>query len=314
MKRAETTAAGRARAPKDGLRERLAQAELVVVTGKGGVGKSTLAAVVGGELRRAGRRVLLLEVDPRENLHQMLAVPPSGGEIVEAEPGLFLQNLPPRRVMDELVRERLRIEPLVRRVLQSPVHHHFVEGAPGLKEIAILGHAFRLVHRLGARRDPRVDVVVLDAPATGHGVSLLEAPALAASVISAGPFGRMARDLEALVTDPVRCAIVAVTTAEEMPVQEVIELSVALNDRLGRGADLVLANGLYPPLGQGARNAGDEVDDLWRRRRLLNERELTRLRETWDGPLIELPLLPLDRGPSLSDALARCLREAPGWL
>lgn len=296
-----------------GLCGRLAAAELVVVTGKGGVGKSTLAAAIGAELRRAGRRLLLLEIDPRESLHQLLAIEPSGGEIVTVEDGLYLQNLPPRRVMDELVRERLRVRPLVRRVLESPIHHHFVEGAPGLKEIAVLGHAHRLVHRLGGHREPEIDLVVLDAPATGHGVSLLEAPALAASVISGGPIGRMARELERVVTDERRCAIVAVTTAEEMPVQEVLELTAVLEARLGRGADVVLANGLYPALPEPESGLEDEISRLWRRRRLLNDKEIGRLRGEWSGPLVELPLLPIDRGPSLCDALAHHLRESAEW-
>ena len=80
-----------------------------MITGKGGVGKSTLAASLGPVLARAGRRVLLLETDPRESLYQLLEVPPSGGTIVEVLPGLFLQNLDLRAVLDQVVRERVRL-------------------------------------------------------------------------------------------------------------------------------------------------------------------------------------------------------------
>src|SRR5574338_1686588 len=117
--------------------------QLIVVTGKGGVGKTLVTALVGEVFADAGRRVLLVETDPRESLHQMLGVPPSGGEIVAGRPGLFLQNLQPRRVLEQLVRERLRVDMLVRRVLASPVFDHFAEGAPGLKELAVLWHAVR---------------------------------------------------------------------------------------------------------------------------------------------------------------------------
>src|SRR5512138_3789915 len=103
--------------------------QLIVVTGKGGVGKTLVTALLGDVLADAGRRVLLVETDPRESLHHLMGVPPSGGEIVEIRSGLFLQNLQPRRVLEQLVRERLRVEILVRRVLASPVFDHFAEGA-----------------------------------------------------------------------------------------------------------------------------------------------------------------------------------------
>jgi anion-transporting ArsA/GET3 family ATPase len=295
----------------------LSSRELLIVTGKGGVGKSAIAAALGLLLRDRGRRTLLLEVDPRESLHNWLAVPPSGGEVLAVSPGLYLQHLEPRHEMDDLVREHLRLGPLVRRVLASPVYSHFADGAPGLKELAVLGHAHRLVRGPRIKGAPGLDIVVLDAPASGHGVSLLTAPSLAASVIRQGPFGRMAGYLAELVADERRCGIVVVTLAEEMPVQEALELQESLVARLGRPADLLVVNGLYPPLpGAGAGMPEPEWFDLWRTRRAGNERELTRLRGGWPGPLIELPMLPFDRGgelvAALRDRLAAALAQAPG--
>ena len=279
--------------------------ELLFVTGKGGVGKSAVAAALGRVLAGRGRRVLVLEIDPRENVHQMYGCPPSGGEIVEVEPGLALQHLRATEVLDQLVRERLKIPPLVKRVLASPVYRHFTEGGPGLKELAVLGHALRLVRGLtpGA---PEVDLVVLDAPATGHGVSLLTSPLLVAEVIERGPIGQLTAEVASLVGDPGRTGVVAVTQAEEMPVTEAFELDAELARRLGRRADLLVVNGLYPPLPRpdGGGSVGDPLDRLWRRRRQLNERELARLAERWPGPRIELPLLPMGRGPELVGALA----------
>jgi hypothetical protein len=226
----------------------LSRFELLVVTGKGGVGKTAVAAGLGGLLAAAGRRTLVLEVDPRENVHQMLGVAPSGGAIVGAGPRLWVQNLKPGQVLDEIVRERLRIEMLSRRVLASPIYEQFAAGAPGLKELAILGHALRLLRRVGSPDAPAIDQVVLDAPATGHGVRLLAAPSLVAEVIQGGPFGALAGELAGFVGDPARCGIVAVTQAEEMPVEEVLELRAALLSQLGRGPELLVVNGLYPPL------------------------------------------------------------------
>ena len=290
--------------------EQLSRRQLVVVTGKGGVGKTVVSATLGRALAAAGRRTLIVEVDPRENLHQMLGTPPSGGDILEAEPRLWVQNLKPRQVLDQVVRDQLKLELLARRVLDSPVYQQFATGAPGLKELAILGHAYRLLHGLAGPGAPEVDTVILDAPATGHGVTLLAAPALVTDVITNGPFSRMAGDLATLIADPERCGIVVVTQAEEMPVEEALELRAALRDRVRREPELLVVNGLYPPAPPASTGPENELVSLWRRRRKLNDRELARLKESWPGPRIELPQLPLDRGLALLGTLGRCFAES----
>jgi len=307
------------------LAARLGRLQLLVVTGKGGVGKTAAAASLGRLLAAAGRRVLVLEVDPRENVHQMLGVSPSGGDIVSAGPRLWVQNLKPGQVLDDIVRERLKVEMLARRVLASPIYEQFSAGAPGLKELAILGHALRLLRRAGPPDAPQLDLVVLDAPATGHGVRLLAAPRLVSEVIGNGPFGALAGELAGFVADPERCGIVAVTQAEEMPVEEALELREALASQLGRQPELLIVNGLFPPLPAGLERpeifdpleplippapelpVAAELLTFWRHRRFLNERELERLARWWEGPRIDLPLLALERGPALTDALQQLL-------
>lgn len=295
------------------LLDTLSRRKLLVVTGKGGVGKTAVSAVLGRQLARAGRRVLVVEVDPRENLYQMFGIPPSGGEIVAAGPNLWVQNLKPRQVLDAVVRERLKLELLTRKVLSSSIYQHFAEGAPGLTEVAILGHCWRILYNLQPGAPP-IDQIVLDAPATGHGVRLLAAPQLVAEVIRNGPFAEMGGELARLIADPERCGIVAVTLAEEMPVQEVLELREALRGQVGREPEALVVNGLYPPAPAAGTARENELVSLWRRRRLLNERELGRLREVWGGPWIELPQLPLDRGPAFIDTLQQCFQKgADAW-
>jgi len=315
-----------------GILERLARRELVVVTGKGGVGKTAVSAALGVALARRGRRVLVVEVDPRENVHQMLGVAPSGGAIVSAGPRLWVQNLKPQQVLDEIVREQVKVPFLADRVLASAIYQQFAAGAPGLKELAILGHGFRLRRRGrmdgetdgwlgGTPGAPELDVVVLDAPATGHGVALLAAPQLVAEVIHQGPFGRLAAELARLAADPARLGVAVVTQAEEMPVEEALELRTALAARLDRAPELLVVNGLYPPVyphaprAHAAHDAEDPLADLWRRRRALNERELARLLAAWregpaPSPVLELPQLPADRGRALTEALAGCLEAS----
>jgi|HubBroStandDraft_3_1064219.scaffolds.fasta_scaffold19795_2 anion-transporting ArsA/GET3 family ATPase len=309
------------------LLDRLSALQLIVVAGKGGVGKTAVSSALGTLLARAGRRTLVLEVDPRDNVHQMLGVEPSGGAIVPAAPRLWAQNLKPGRVLDDIVRERLRIELLARRVLASPIYQHFSAGAPGLQELAILGHALRLVRGRGGEGAPELDTVVLDAPATGHGVRLLAAPRLVAEVIRSGPFGALAGELAGWLADDARAGTLVVTQAEEMPVEESLELRAALADLLGREPLALIVNGLYPPLAAdesagrtaagataapavGAPDLDPALLALWRDRRRLNERELAHLAARWPGLRIELPLLPLDRGPGLVTALTVCLAPA----
>jgi len=286
------------------LLKRLQELELVVVTGKGGVGKSVVTASLGRLLAARGRKVLLFEVDPRENLHQLLDTQPSGGEIINASPRLYLQHIEPRELIDDLVREKLKVNLLVNRVLSSPVHRHFTEGAPGLKESAVFGRALRMVEGHGPPVLRRPDVVILDAPATGHGVSWLAAPQLVADVVRSGPIGHMAELISAFLGDRSRCGVVVVTTAEEMPVEESLELITSLDERFGREPEVVIANALYPAIDEDDGN-DDPTAALWRDRRAINVTQLERLKASWAGPLAEVPLMPIEPGPALIGAIAR---------
>jgi anion-transporting ArsA/GET3 family ATPase len=291
------------------ISDRLDRLQLLVVTGKGGVGKSTVSAALGAHLANRGRRALLIEVDPRENLHQLLDTPPSGGEIVEAASNLWLQHLNPRELLDDLVREKLKVGALARKVLSSPIHHHFTEGAPGLKQTAVFGRALRMVEGYGPRQLRRPDVVILDAPASGHGLAWMAAPQLVSEVISSGPIGNMAVEIATFLADSDRFGSIVVTTAEEMPVQEALELLDAMSSRLDRLPELIVVNSIYPPAPK-PRRTDDEATRLWIRRRRVNEAELERLGNSWKGPTAEIPLEPIDAGPVLVGVVGEHLAGA----
>lgn len=281
--------------------QRLARKRLLIVTGKGGVGKSLVTAALGLELSRAGRRVLLLETDPRESLCHALDETPSGGGIVRTESGLCFQNHRVRNVLDAFVRERIGIKIIARKVIESAVYQHAVATAPGVSELALLGYAQSTV--VGKR--PTFDIVLIDAPATGHGLAMMRAPQLVASAIERGPLRALADRLALFQADPERSGVIIVTTAEEMPVNETLELIAALEKEFSRRPELLITNGLYPA--PTAEEADTSLIELCRRRHEVNRHELARLCEAWPGPRIDLPLIPLETGLALTRELARRL-------
>ena len=279
-----------------------------MVTGKGGVGKTSLAAALGMLLARSDRAVAVIETDPRESLHQMMGTDPSAGELRRVGGGLWFQNLDARAAVDRVVERQLRIGWLARRVEASPVYDQFASGAPGVKELSLLGQVVEMLAG-GTRGGPDLDLIVLDAPATGHGRSLLSAPALVAEVISEGPFGRLTKRVADFVGDAESTSEVVVTLAEEMAINETLELIDGLEGEMGREVGLTVVNAIYPRRPRRAKER-DALDRLWTARRAVNERQMKRLDEAGLEPLIHLPLLPIDRGLELTESLAEAIQAA----
>jgi anion-transporting ArsA/GET3 family ATPase len=170
----------------------------------------------------------------------------------------------------------------------------------------LLGHALLVTE---GDADHEADVVVLDAPASGHGLTLLAAPLLVAEVIGGGPLGAMAARIARHVADPRRTGVVLVALAEEMPVIETLETIEALAERVGRPPELVAVNAVIPPVPASPPRAAQdgEAMRLWRARRTAAEAALDHLRRRWKGPTARLPLLGDDFGPGLVAALVAAL-------
>lgn len=201
--------------------EDLLSKRLILLSGKGGVGKS----VVGGALALAaverGKRVLLVEIDAPLEASRRLGAPAVGGQPIEIRPGLFAVNLSPMGAMDEYVRAVVKIQALARRILESPIYKRFFAAAPGLRELMTLGKIMVLEEaRDGWSRRPRYDVVIVDAPSTGHGLAFLKVPMAAEAAAPVGPIGANARRILDLLRDPERTALVIVAIPEEMAVVE----------------------------------------------------------------------------------------------
>jgi anion-transporting ArsA/GET3 family ATPase len=204
-------------APIDDLLAR----RLVILSGKGGVGKSVVGAALALAAVERGKRVLLVEIDAPLEAARYLGAAPVGSQETEIRPGLFAVNLDPDGIMDEYVRHVVKIEFLARRILESPIYHRFFTAAPGLRELMLLGKILVIEEaRDGWQRRPRYDLVLVDAPATGHGLSFLKVPIAARAAAPIGPIGANAKRILNLLRDARRTALVIVTVPEEMAVVE----------------------------------------------------------------------------------------------
>src|SRR6266508_935577 len=196
----------------------LLEHRLVILSGKGGVGKSVVGTALAMAARARGKRILFIEVDAPLPASRYLGEAPVGGRETEVRPGFSMVNLVPAQVMDEYVREMVRVDMLSRKVLASPVYRRFFAAAPGLPELMVLGKIMVLEEQRASRFSsrPRYDLIVVDAPATGHGISFLKVPLAASQAVPVGPVGHNARRILALLRDAARTALVLVAVPEEM--------------------------------------------------------------------------------------------------
>ncbi|TMA19894.1 MAG: ArsA family ATPase [Deltaproteobacteria bacterium] len=201
---------------------------LVVVTGKGGTGKSTISAAVALAAARRGKKVLVCEVVAKERVADFFGRPSSGTQIRELVPNLYSIHVRPREAMREYALMILKYETLYRIAFENAAARYFLAAAPSLAEIVMLGKVWWHASQEMERGRLRWDMVVLDAPATGHGLTFLTVPEVFLRLVSEGPLARDMRSMQSLLADPAKCSICVVTLPEEMPANEAVELDRAL--------------------------------------------------------------------------------------
>lgn len=219
---------------------------LIVITGKGGTGKTTVAAAVGLAAARSGRRALIVEMG-RDTLIPDLLEPGHakvGYEAAEILPGLHVLRVDAFEALAEYLGIQLGMPALVEKVLAFEGFRQLMNAAPGWRELITLGKVWHL-ERMETRGRPTYDILIVDAPATGHGVTFLDVPRVVVSAVRAGPLREHTERVEALIQDPDRTLLLPVALAEELPTRETVELVAEARARLSIHVDRVVVNAMH---------------------------------------------------------------------
>jgi anion-transporting ArsA/GET3 family ATPase len=209
-----------------------AQLRFVIVVGKGGVGKTSVSAALALALAREQRRVLVAMCNAKERLSQHLQVEPIGPQIRNVAPNIDAVNMEPGAALEEYGLLVLKVRALYKLLFENRLVSAFLRGTPGIEAWAMLGKAqYHAFETLPDGR-PRYDTVIVDAPATGHGLELLRVPKVILDVVPPGLLRREAERAWGLFKDPTRAGVLIVTMPEELPTNEAIELYGALRGEL----------------------------------------------------------------------------------
>lgn len=320
----------------------------VIISGKGGVGRTAVAAALARVAAARGKRVLLAQTNAVERLGRMLGHPqPIGPTVTEIAPGLAAVNMTPRESLHEYALMVLRYEAVYRALFDNRFVRGFLGAIPGLDAYAMLGKAWwhttedELPGKAGrstgagasaghgAPRRPRHDLVILDGPASGHSAAMLRIPRSIGASVPAGPLLRDARAIAATLSDPAQTAMVIVTRPEELPAAETIELATTARRELGIALGPIIVNAMPPgrlaaePVASLLDRAGDGAGDevlartlamaAGQRAHFETARTVLALLARNPGqPLVTLPWLPsTDLGLREIDRLASVLAAAP---
>jgi anion-transporting ArsA/GET3 family ATPase len=309
------------RTPAPALRS-LLEPRLVIVTGKGGTGKTTVAASLALAAARAGQRVVVAEVGHDEEIPRLFEprAKPCGYDGREIAPRLRALRIDPFAALTEYLSLQLGIATLASWIVDSRAFRQLMNAAPGWRELITLGKVWHLERATDAGGQAEIDLIVVDAPATGHGLTFLDVPHVVASAVRGGPLRQHSEQVEELLRDSDRTLLLPVALPEELPVRETAELVERLRDQTGISVDRVIANAVAsapfearaealaaaldkidaePELAAAARIArlpsGRSLAACIRHaqaRHALHQRHLDALERSTKLPLVVLPLLP----------------------
>jgi anion-transporting ArsA/GET3 family ATPase len=220
---------------------------LLFVTGKGGVGKTTVAVALGLRAAAAGKRTIVCEVSSQENASRIFDHTEVGFHEVEMEENLWSISIDPDESMREYVLLQLKVRAMRDMLFRSRIFTYLTAATPGLKELVTIGKIWELAQLdRKVKQGRKYDLVIVDAPATGHGIGFLQTPRTFAAIARVGPIHTQAQQLDRLITDHEHTGTAIVALPEEMPVNESAALERELRSEVGVAVDRVYLNGLYP--------------------------------------------------------------------
>lgn len=280
---------------------------LLVVTGKGGVGKTTVSLSLGVAAANAGKRAIVCEVASQEKTSTLFGRSPIGFQEVELRRNLWAISIDPDQSMREYLELQLRVKAMGDMLHRSKIFSYLAAATPGLRELVTIGKVYELAReqRMTKKADP-YDLVIVDAPATGHGIGILQSPRTFSEIARVGPLHGQAQTLDRFLCDHKTTGAVIVAIPEEMPVNESISLERELSDSIGVAVDQIVMNAVYPDRfsdddERRLERAREDVPDsavppiraaLSQRRRAQAHREqIGRLAEHARAPVTTLPYL-----------------------
>jgi anion-transporting ArsA/GET3 family ATPase len=311
-----------------------AQSHVLIVAGKGGVGKTTMAAALARMASEAGRSVLIVELEGKSGITGAFGLEGDlGYEEIELLPpklpgqgGVQARRITPDDALVEYLEDH-GLRRVSKRLVSSGVVDVVSTAIPGIRDVLVLGKIKQL------EREEVADLIVVDAPATGHAITFLTSASGLLNAARGGPLRSQAADVVELLADPSRCRVILVTLPEELPVSETIESAYTLEDKAGVQLGPVIVNatdpepeGLGRPAQEVAAEAGLHVDpgfldDLEAARRFRLERhamsagQIDRLARDLPLPQLLVPQVEAEAiGPAEAEQLASALARAIGAL
>ncbi|MBF0395795.1 MAG: ArsA family ATPase [Desulfobacterales bacterium] len=220
---------------------------LIFVLGKGGVGKTTIAASLGLAAHKLGKKVLLLEVGDADSIGALINNTTLPFYPKEIYPKLWGARINPRVVIEDYVYVQVGFTFIASRITKSKIFDHLVDVAPGLKEVMTLGQIWRWDQEI-ENGNNRFDITIIDAPATGHGLGMLRVLPALIDMINFGPIAEQSKVVLNLLKNQEKTWITLVTLPEELPVNEAIEFRDVAEKELNMPVNVTFINGVYPEI------------------------------------------------------------------
>ncbi len=220
---------------------------LLYVTGKGGVGKTTVAAAIGLAAAEAGRRTIVCELAEQDRVSRAFQREGVVAETeVELAENLWAITIDPQRALEEWLARQIGGAGL-RVLARSSAFQYFVAAAPGAKELITIAKVWELASPQRWDRHGRTyDLVVVDAPASGLVLAMLTTPRTFGEIARVGPIRRQSTKVQDMLADPEHTGYLAVALPEEMPVNETLELERRLPEAVGLKLEAIVVNALWP--------------------------------------------------------------------